>query len=141
MNKIKQKVKEVLHIYNVSIKNNKSLETIKQFLKSITELFDLIIIEYLEKNNLDVPDSPLKRLNTFLNYVDDEKIKNILEEYKIWRKCINSEMTVINEFRRNIKVICKLGENEYYIDQKTLKEILEKTKEFYNYMKPKIWLK
>jgi len=132
-------LKDVLHIYNVSLKNNKGLETIKQLISSICNLYDALISGYLnqlkEKGEIaEVPSVPLKRLEEFEKRLPEESLKRSLEEYKMLRKCLTSEIYIKDEYRKSMKIICKYLDTEITITQAKLKEIIELAKEFTNTM-------
>jgi len=132
-------LRNVLHIYNVSLKNNKGLETVKHLIKSICDLYDSIILGYLnqlkEKNMIkDIPSVPLKRLEEFEKNIPDDSIRKFIDEYKILRKCLNSEIYIKDEYRKSMKVVCKILNEEIVLTQKRLKEIVESAKEFTNIM-------
>jgi len=132
-------LKDALHVYNVSLKNNKGLETIKQLISSICNLYDALIFGYLnqlkEKGEIsEVPSAPLKRLEEFEKKLPEESLKKSLENYKILRKCLTSEIYISDEYRKSMKIICKHLNTEIAITQAKLKEIIESAKEFTNTM-------
>jgi len=133
------KFKEAEHIYNVTLKNNRSFEVVKNFLKTIIEFYDDLIKKYLEKikeeRKIDrIPAAPLKRIELFLEFLPDEKLKEYIEEYKTLRKCLISKYDVSNEHRRNMKVIFYINNHELVINTRKLKDILLKAKEFKDLM-------
>jgi len=132
-------LKDVLHIYNVSLKNNKGLETIKQLISSVCNLYDSLILGYLsllkERGEIeDIPNAPLKRLEEFEKRLPEESIKKFLDEYKMLRRCLTSEIHISDEYRKSMKIICKYMDKEIVITQAKLKEIIESAKEFTNIM-------
>jgi len=132
-------LKDVLHIYNVSLKNNKGLETIKQLITSVCNLYDALISGYLnllkEKGEItDIPTAPLKRLEEFEKRLPENSLKRFLEEYKMLRRCLTSEIYIKDEYRKSMKIICKYLDTEIEITQAKLKEIIESAREFTNIM-------
>jgi len=134
------KFKEAEHIYHVTLKNNRSFEVVKNFIETIAAFYDDMISKYLEKMKeegkiVDVPDAPLKRISAFLKLLPNEKLREYVEEYKMLRKCLISSYEVINEHRRNMKIIFRFDSNEIVITTKKLKEILIRAKEFKDLIK------
>jgi len=132
-------LKDVLHIYNVSLKNNKGLETVKQLIMAVCNLYDTLILGYLnllkERGEIaDIPTVPLKRLEEFEKRLPESSLKRFLEEYKMLRKCLTSEMYIKDEYRKSMKIICKYLDTEIEITQAKLKEIIESAREFTNIM-------
>ncbi|MEM0379379.1 MAG: hypothetical protein QXP34_01715 [Candidatus Aenigmatarchaeota archaeon] len=131
----KEILSEVLHIYNVSLKNNKGLETVKQLIKTLCSFYDSLITEYLQylKNKgkiKEIPEVPMKRLEIFEENFTNEEVKPILENYKILRFCINSEIMIKDEYRRSMIIICKSLDKVVEINQKSLKDFVEMAKKF-----------
>ncbi|MEM1895723.1 MAG: hypothetical protein QXR54_00860 [Nanopusillaceae archaeon] len=131
----KELLSEVLHIYNVSLKNNKGLETVKQLIKALCDFYDSAITEYLQylkKNGKikEIPEAPIKRLDLFESLFTSEDIKPMLEDYKILRFCINSEIITKDEYRRSMKIICSSLDKTIEINQKKLKDFVEMAKKF-----------
>ncbi|MGC9079646.1 MAG: hypothetical protein ACP5G1_02815 [Nanopusillaceae archaeon] len=134
----KRRLKEVLHIYNVSLKNNKGLETIKNFIKAVLDYYDYVIYYYLEKekekgNINEIPNTPIKRYELFLSIIDD-KLKDYFKYYKTLRVCLNSEIMIQNEFRRSMIIKCKGIDREIILTIKDIKEIFESIKNFSEYI-------
>lgn len=131
-----KKLKEILHFFNVSLKNNKGLENIKLYLENIIELYDLIIYLYLEKLKEkglieDIDEAPKKRYNVFKSFMkDNNEILEILNDYEIIRKLKNCELRINDEYRKSAKIICEDYDNTIEIDQKDLKRFLENLKKF-----------
>ena len=130
-----RRLKEVLHIYNVSLKNNKGLETIKNFIKSVIDYYDYVIELYLKKKEEEkvidsIPDTPLKRYKKFLELINDKEIEELTKYYVNLRRCLNSEISITNEFRRSMIIKCKGLNFEFSMDVKILKEIAENVKKF-----------
>ncbi|MGC9132829.1 MAG: hypothetical protein ACP5GJ_00250 [Nanopusillaceae archaeon] len=130
-----RRLKEVLHIYNVSLKNNKGAETIRNFVKSVVEYFDYVIEIYLkEKKNKgeieEIPDTPLKKYKKFLELINNKEIEELTKYYRNLRLCLNNEIIITNEFRRSMIIKCKGMNFEFSMDIKILKEIAENVKKF-----------
>lgn len=135
-----RELREAEHIYHVTLKNNRSLETFKSFLNAIVKFYDKIITDYLEKlvqngEIEEVPRVPLKRIELFEEHVPEVVLKKHMELYKTLRRCVISKPVVINEHRRNIEVVFQVGSKEVRFNLKDLKDILERAKEFENIMK------
>lgn len=135
-----RELREAEHIYHVTLKNNRSLETFKSFLNAIVKFYDRVITDYLEKlvqngEIEDVPKVPLKRIELFEKYMPEGVPKEHIDLYKTLRRCLISKSAVINEHRRNIEVVFQVGSKEVRFNLKDLRDILEKVKEFENIMK------
>ena len=135
-----RELKEAEHIFNVTLKNNRSVETFKSFLKAINAFYDKLISEYLEKlykegKIEEVPRVPLKRLKLFVENLPSEDLKPFIDEYALLRKCVLSKTGVVNEHRRNIEVVFQVSDQEVKLSLKDLKEILERAREFYILLK------
>ncbi|BBL45879.1 hypothetical protein MJ1_0739 [Nanobdella aerobiophila] len=132
-----RKLKEVLHIYNVSLKNNKGLETIRNFIKSAVDYYDYVIELFLEreyKNNKinEIPKTPIERYNLFLHLINDKDIENTMIYYKKLRTCLNSHITIQNEYRKTMIIVCKGYETENKLTIKDIKDIIENIRKFSN---------
>ena len=130
-----RRLKEVLHIYNVSLKNNKGLETIKNFIKAVVDYYDYVIEIYLKEKKdegiiEEIPDTPLNRYKKFLELIKDKEIEELTKYYRNLRLCLNNEIIITNEFRRTMIIKCKGLNFEFSMDIKVLKEIAENVKKF-----------
>jgi len=135
-----RELREAEHIYNVTLKNNRSLETFKSFLNAIVNFYDKVITDYLESlvqsgEIEEVPKVPLKRIELFEKYIPESVLKEHIDLYKTLRRCLISKSVVINEHRRNIEVVFQVYSREVRFNLKDLRDILEKAKEFENVMK------
>lgn len=135
-----RKLKEVLHIFNVSLKNNKGLENIKSYLENIIEIYDLIIYLYLEKLKEDgkieeIDEAPKKRFIEFKKlFSDNKEILDAIKDYDLIRRLKNCDLKIKDEYRKSAKIICEDCENNIEIDQKQLKQFLENLKKFVSLM-------
>ncbi|BFI73302.1 hypothetical protein YN1_2890 [Nanoarchaeota archaeon] len=130
-----RRLKEVLHIYNVSLKNNKGLETIRNFIKAVVDYYDYVIEIYLKKKEEEgiidnIPETPLKRYKKFIEIIDNKEIEELTKYYPNLRRCLNNEIIITNEFRRTMIIKCKGLNFEFSMDIKVLKEIAENVKKF-----------
>lgn len=135
-----KKLKEVLHIFNVSLKNNKGLENIRAYLENLIELYDLVIYLYLlkikEEGKIeDIPEAPKKRFNEFKKIIkDNQEILDSIKNYELIRRLKNCELKIKDEYRKTAKILCVDESGSIEIDQKMLKQFLEDIKKFVNIM-------
>jgi len=131
-----RRYKEVLHIFNVSLKNNKGLETVRSFIKAVIEYYDYAIELYFRKlcenKNIDeIPDSPIKRYRKIIEIAKDKELEESLKYYKLLKLALNSDARIINEYRKNMVVKFRTSSGEELeINIKTLKDIAESVKKF-----------
>jgi len=131
-----RRYKEVLHIFNVSLKNNKGLETVRSFIKAVIEYYDYSIELYFRKlfenKNIDeIPDSPIKRYRKIIEITKDKELEESLRYYKLLKLALNSDTRIINEYRKSMVVKFRtLSGEEFEINIKTLKDIAESVKKF-----------
>jgi len=131
-----RRYKEVLHIYNVSLKNNKGLETVKSFIKAVIEYYDYTIELYFKKlyeNKIidEIPDSPIKRYKKMIEITKDKELEESLKYYKLLKLALNSDSGIMNEYRKSMVIKFKtVGGEEFEINIKTLKDIAESVKKF-----------
>ena len=125
-----RRYKEVLHIFNVSLKNNKGLETVRSFIKAAIEYYDYSIELYFRKlyenKNIDeIPDSPIKRYKKIIEITKDKELEESLRYYKLLKLALNSDTRIINEYRKSMVVKFRtLSGEEFEINIKTLKDCL-----------------
>jgi len=131
-----RRYKEVLHIFNVSLKNNKGLETVRSFIKAVIEYYDYSIELYFRKlyenKNIDeIPDNPIKRYKKIIEITKDKELEESLRYYKLLKLALNSDTRIINEYRKSMVVKFRtLSGEEFEINIKTLKDIAESVKKF-----------
>jgi len=131
-----RRYKEVLHIFNVSLKNNKGLETVRSFIKAVIEYYDYAIELYFRKlyenKKIDeIPDSPIKRYRKIIEITNDKELEESLKYYKLLKLALNSDARIINEYRKSMVIKFRtLSGEEFEINIKTLKDIAESVKKF-----------
>lgn len=133
-------LRDLDHIFNITLKNNKSRETFILFLKKFSEFIDMLISEFLESfydsgkiNN--IPRTPVERANMFLDLVNKEDLNEVIGEYKNVRLSLVSDYDIFGEHRKSIKLIFHTakGDIEYTIDK--LKNLLQMAHKLYNIVK------
>ena len=131
-----RRYKEVLHIFNVSLKNNKGLETVKSFIKAVVEYYDYAIELYFKKlyenKKIDeIPDSPIKRYKKIIEIIKDKELEESLKYYKLLKLALNADAKITNEYRKNMVIKFRtLSGEEFEINIKMLKDIAESVKKF-----------
>jgi hypothetical protein len=131
-----RRYKEVLHIFNVSLKNNKGLEIVKSFIKAVIEYYDYAIELYFKKlyenKKIDeIPDSPIKRYKKIIEIIKDKEFEESLKYYKLLKLALNADAKIINEYRKSMVIKFKtMGGEEFEINIKMLKDITESVKKF-----------
>ena len=128
-------LKDAEHILNVTLKNNRSYETIKSFLKNIAQFYDEVISEILSNVAEEIPNAPVKRALILKEKIGDNFISQRIDEYLKIRKALRADFEVINEHRRNVEVVFHLKDGDFIVNPKTMKDLLTNAKEFLSKIK------
>ncbi len=120
----------VMHIYNVSLKNNKGYENVKNLIQNIVDYFEFIIEYFLnkfleEKKIEEIPEESMKKYKLFLEKIENPKIVEILSNYPKLKKYSKSEIIISNEFRKNMLIKFRSLNYEETVDIKFFKSIIE----------------
>lgn len=110
----REELKRLEHIIYVSLKYTRTVDVIKNALKRMIEMFDLIIEAFLEKakeeGRIDqFPKSPAFRATRVKELFPEDKILlNYLQFYSFLKTILKLPSSKREEFRRHVTLIVKL---------------------------------
>jgi len=142
LSEAKQELSRADHLFYVTLKHNRTADILKQVIDKLVSAFEKLILYYLNKLYLQgeieaVPKTPKEQLDLFVDLLEKKNVpfnvREFAQFYLMLRKLKRSQYYGKNEYRRAIKIVFKLpsGEEIEY-DTKTIKDILEKAKQYFN---------
>ena len=141
INKVKNEVKRVDHLFFVSLKYTRTVDVIRSVVDRMINALKfgidaLLIKAKKDKKIKEIPPSPRLRAELAKElYSSDEKLADFIEFYLLLRKLVMAKYTRREEYRRHVTMISELepGKNmEVSID--LLSEYYNKIKEFVEYL-------
>jgi hypothetical protein len=139
----KEEIKRADHLIYVSLKYTRTLDILKHTIQRLIAAFDYIFEGLL--NNLkeedkisEIPKAPLQKSKVLKKvFEDEEEMQHFIEFYLLLRRLNRSELTVNNEYRRNLRMVAELDEGELEITIDIIHEYYFKTEEFLKYVENK----
>jgi len=128
-----EELKRVDHLIYVSLKYTRTVDVIKSIIDRLISAGNFAIVDLLEHSKIeeDIPESPAGRASIIKKiFKDNEVIIEFIEFYLFLRKLSRADYEKINEFRRHVAMVTKVGEQSYNIDIDTITSYFHKTKEY-----------
>ncbi len=133
------------HLLYVSLKYTRTADVIKSVIARLIESFDWILDGLMEKFKdekkiQEIPFAPRLKCEVIKEqYSDDSKLHDFLDFYLLLRRLNRAEYTESNEFRRHVTMTAHIkGEEDIPVDIDTVSEYLQKTKDFIEFIKPRL---
>ena len=134
--KLRQELNQFDHMINVSIKKAKTREVLINAFKKLDSFFSILLKFLTEYYSIQDPSFKDKKLTEKLEFFKDEFLGyHLIFDYiptlkKILRAIEEGNYEVVNEFKKDIGLKIKVGNEEEVYDVKFLREILRKILEF-----------
>ena len=141
LNKVKNEIKRVDHLFFVSLKYTRTVDVIKSIIvRMINALgfgIDALLAQAKKNKKIkEIPPSPrLKAEQAKELYSSDEKLNDFINFYILLRKIIKSKYTKKEEYRRHVAMITEIEPGNYLeVNIDLLQEYYNKIKEYVEYL-------
>ena len=141
LNKVKNEVKRVDHLFFVSLKYTRTVDVIRSIIDRMLNALKFgidALLEKAKKNKKIEKIPPAPRLKAELArelYKNDEKLIEFIDFYILLRKIIKAKYTKKEEFRRHVAMISELAPESYLeVNIDLLNEYYKKIKDFVVYL-------
>ncbi|HLC22397.1 MAG TPA: hypothetical protein VJJ79_01345 [Candidatus Nanoarchaeia archaeon] len=131
-----EELKRIDHLIFVTLKYTRTVDIIKTILQKFILTIDYKIeqfynVQYNIEKIKDIPLVPMVRLKNLERlHPHDKKIKDMVDFYMTLKKICNAEQRAKEEYRKNVTLVTK----EQEVNIPKLKEYVEKTKEYVQYL-------
>jgi hypothetical protein len=136
LNKVKNEVKRVDHLFFVSLKYTRTVDVIRSVIERMINALGFGIDALLEKAKKNKIPSPRLRAELARElYSSDEKLIEFIEFYILLRKIIKAKYTKKEEYRRHVAMISEIAPERYIeVNIDLLNEYYTKIKDFVEYL-------
>jgi hypothetical protein len=137
LNKVKNEVKRVDHLFFVSLKYTRTVDVIRSVIDRMINALGFGIDALLEKaKKTKIPPSPRLRAELARElYASDKKLIDFIEFYILLRKIIKAKYTKKEEYRRHVAMITEIAPESYLeVNIDLLNEYYTKIKDFVEYL-------
>lgn len=129
----KEEIKRVDHLFYVSLKYTRTVDTIRNMINRLISTFDcgmLSLLNYAkEKKKIrEIPPSPIPKCELLKKIYPN--IKKYTDLYALLRKLMRMPYAKREEYRRHVTMISDIEEKKIETDIDILGEYYDKTKEF-----------
>lgn len=131
-----EELKRIDHLIFVTLKYTRTVDIIKTILEKFILTIDYKIeklynVQYDLGKIKEIPLVPMVRLKNLERlHPHDKKIKDMIDFYMTLKKICNAEQRAKEEYRKNVTLVTK----EQEVNIPKLKEYVEKTKEYVQYL-------
>ena len=136
IDKAKEELKRVDHLFYVSLKYTKTVDVIKSIIERIINAFEFTIdalFLYMQKKK-KVKQIPTNHLAKCIEikkiFSDDEQFLEDIDLYLLLRKINRSEYTSAREFRKHVTMTATVDSKLLAINVEVIQEYFERTKNF-----------
>jgi len=134
-------LKRADHLIYVSLKYTRTVDVIKNIIERFINAYDFLTNALLKKKIDEgalekLPTSPLERAEDVVKFFPDEKVKQNMDIYLLFRKISTADFDRSQEFRRHVTMTAKMKDGtEILVDIDKLYEHYKIIKEFFNFVR------
>ncbi len=134
--KAKEELKRVDHLFYVSLKYTKTVDVIKSIIVRLINVFEFSIDSLLlymqnKKKIKEIPTNPItKSIEVRKLFEDDAQLLEDIDLYLLLRKINRAEYTSAREFRKHVTMTATVDSKQIDITIETIQEYFERAKSF-----------
>jgi site-specific DNA-adenine methylase len=132
----KEELKRVDHLFYVSLKYTKTVDVIKSIIERMINAFEcsidaLSLCLEKKKKSKQVPQNPIDKAIAIRDaFKEDNQIKNDINLYLLLRRLNRAEYTAAREFRKHVTMTAKLDNELMDINVEVIQGYFERAKNF-----------
>ncbi|TKJ17212.1 hypothetical protein CEE44_01610 [Candidatus Woesearchaeota archaeon B3_Woes] len=134
--KAKEELKRVDHLFYVSLKYTKTVDVIKSVIVRLINVFEFSIDSLLlymqnKKKIKEIPTNPItKSIEVRKLFEDDAQLLEDIDLYLLLRRINRAEYTSAREFRKHVTMTATVDGKKMDITIETIQEYFERAKSF-----------
>ncbi len=134
--KAKEELKRVDHLFYVSLKYTKTVDVIKSIIVRLINVFEFSVDSFLlykksKKKIKEIPTNPImKSVEMKRLFSEDEQILDDIDLYLLLRKINKAKYTSAREFRKHVAMTAEVDDKLIDVKIEIIQEYFERAKNF-----------